>query len=116
MELAPRPEYGLIKPLIRREEAARGRSAPAGSRCAPPCRSSSPTRRCARRFTVRAGERLGFSLRWASPEDRDAPEPTPAERVAARIDDTVEAWRSWEAEHDVYRASTTSSCGTARAC
>ncbi len=31
-----------------------------------------------------------------------APEPTPADQVGARIDDTVEAWRSWEAEHDVY--------------
>src|ERR671923_3744 len=27
---------------------------------------------------------------------------TPTAEVRARIDDTVEAWRSWEAEHDVY--------------
>ncbi|MGH2970395.1 MAG: glycoside hydrolase family 15 protein, partial [Solirubrobacteraceae bacterium] len=53
-------------------------------------------------FTVGAGERLGFSMRWAAPEHRDAPEPTPAAEVHARIADTAEAWRSWEAEHDVY--------------
>ena len=32
-----------------------------------------------------------------------APPATAAGRVRARIGDTVEAWRSWEAEHDVYR-------------
>ena len=29
-------------------------------------------------------------------------EPAPAEAVADRIAETVEAWRSWEAEHDIY--------------
>src|ERR671923_81500 len=27
---------------------------------------------------------------------------TPTAEVRARIDDTVEAWRSWEADHDIY--------------
>ena len=53
-------------------------------------------------FTVAEGERLGFSVRWASAEDEDAPEPTAPDAVAARIADTVEGWRSWEAEHDIY--------------
>jgi alpha,alpha-trehalase len=53
-------------------------------------------------FTVDEGERLGFSVRWASAEDRSAPEPSPPDAVAARIADTVEGWRSWEAEHDIY--------------
>src|SRR5919197_548637 len=61
LELAPRPEYGLSMPL----EVA------------------DSTMRAA--FMVRAGERIGFALRWASPEDRAAPEPTTAERVAERI-------------------------------
>jgi GH15 family glucan-1,4-alpha-glucosidase len=41
-------------------------------------------------------------MRWAPPELREAHEPTPSARVAERIDDTVEAWRSWEAAHDIY--------------
>jgi alpha,alpha-trehalase len=53
-------------------------------------------------FDVAEGQRLGFSMRWAPPELREAPEPTPSERVPKRIDDTVQAWRSWEAEHDIY--------------
>ena len=28
-----------------------------------------------------------------------------ARRVAGRIDDTVEGWRSWEAEHSVYEGA-----------
>src|SRR5215204_3586485 len=41
------------------------------------------------RITVRAGA-------------RDVPEPAAPDTVAARLADTVEAWRSWEADHDVY--------------
>ena len=103
LELAPRPEYGLIMPLIRlRADGARtfgsGRIA---VRSSVPLQVADSTMRAA--FTVAQGERHGFSLRWASAEDRMAPEPTAADQVAERIDDTVAAWRSWEAEHDVYR-------------
>jgi alpha,alpha-trehalase len=75
LELAPRPQYGLIKPLVRLEDG--------GAR------------------TFGAG-RLRFSVRWAPPESRDAPEPTAPNDVSARIADTVEGWRSWEVEHDIY--------------
>jgi alpha,alpha-trehalase len=102
MELAPRPEYGLIMPLIRLQDGG-ARTFGSGRlsvRSAVPLEVADATMRAA--FTVHAGDQLGFSLRWASPEDREAPEPTPAGRVMERIQDTVEAWRSWEAEHDVY--------------
>src|SRR3954447_2431578 len=103
LELAPRPEYGLITPLIRLE-AGGARTFGSGRmavRSSVPLELSDGTLRAA--FTVGVGERAGFSLRWASAEDRRAPEPTPAERVHERLADTAEAWRSWEAEHDVYR-------------
>jgi GH15 family glucan-1,4-alpha-glucosidase len=102
MELAPRPEYGLIRPLIRLEEGG-ARTFGVGRvavRSAVPLDVEDATMRAS--FVVAAGERLGFSLRWAAPETRDAPQPTPVDRVAARIEDTAQAWRSWEAEHDVY--------------
>ena len=104
MELAPRPEYGLIRPLIRLEDGGArtfgvrpglGALVRAARR-----RGRDDARRasgCARATTH------GFSLRWASAEDRAAPGATPAGEVRARIEDTVEAWRSWEAEHDVYQ-------------
>jgi alpha,alpha-trehalase len=102
IELAPRPEYGLIRPLIRLEEDG-ARTFGAGRvavRSAVPLAVDDATMHAA--FTVRAGDRLGFSLRWAAPESQATPEPTPAEHVSARIEDTAEAWRSWEAEHDIY--------------
>jgi GH15 family glucan-1,4-alpha-glucosidase len=101
-ELAPRPEYGLITPLVRLE-AGGARTFGSGRvavRSGVPLGLAGGTLRAA--FCVRAGERAGFSLRWASPEDRGAPAPTDAERVAERMADTIAAWRSWEAEHDVY--------------
>src|SRR4051794_8854995 len=103
LELAPRPEYGLITPLIRLEDggARTFGSGRIGVRSAVPLELADGTLRAA--FTVRAGERLGFALRWASPGDRATPAPTPAHRVHGRIADTAAAWRSWEAEHDVYR-------------
>jgi GH15 family glucan-1,4-alpha-glucosidase len=100
--LAPRPEYGLVKPLFRATKTG-GRTfggpnqivVSAGVKTTIEDSTMSAT------FTVAAGERVGFALQWAPPEG-PAPEPFAADRVLARIEDTVEAWRSWEAEHDVY--------------
>ena len=103
LELAPRPEYGLVRPLFRQHH--RGRRARSADRPAwrsrPACRSRSTDATMRAAFTLGAGEQAGFALRWAAVED-EAPEPTPAGIVAARIMDTVDAWRSWEAEHDIY--------------
>jgi alpha,alpha-trehalase len=102
MELAPRPEYGLIKPLVRLEDggARTFGSGRVAVRSDVPLEVEDATMRAS--FTVSEGERLGFSLRWAPPERRQAPTPTTPDRVAERIEDTAEAWRSWEAEHDIY--------------
>jgi GH15 family glucan-1,4-alpha-glucosidase len=102
LELAPRPQYGLIKPLVRLEDGG-ARTFGAGRlsvRSAVPLGVEDATMRAA--FTVAKGERLGFSVRWAPPESRDAPTPTAPGDVAGRVADTAEAWRSWEAEHDIY--------------
>jgi alpha,alpha-trehalase len=102
MELAPRPEYGLVKPLVRLEDGG-ARTFGAGRlavRSDAPLEVDDSTISAA--FDVAEGERRGFSMRWAPPELREAPDPTPSGRVAERIDDTAEAWRSWEAEHDIY--------------
>jgi len=105
MELAPRPEFGLIKPLVRLERGG-FRTFGAGRiavRADVPLAVEDAT--ISATFTLRQGERQGFSLRYAPPEHRGAPQPTPAARVSERIEDTAEAWRSWEAEHDIYHGS-----------
>ena len=102
MELAPRPEYGLVRPLFRREGRG-GRTFGAtriGVAAGVPVEIEDATMRAS--FSVGEGERVSFSLRWAPVESREPPTPTAPERVAERIEDAAEAWRSWEAEHDVY--------------
>ncbi|HEY6396187.1 MAG TPA: glycoside hydrolase family 15 protein [Solirubrobacteraceae bacterium] len=102
LDLAPRPEYGLVKPLFRQTESG-GRTFGGPNQIVfssgVPTSVADSTMRST--FRVAAGKQVAFALQWAAP-DRPAPEPFPAERVAARIEDTIEAWRSWEREHDIY--------------
>jgi alpha,alpha-trehalase len=101
-ELAPRPEYGLVRPLVRRtQEGGRTFGGPcqAAISASIPLDIADSTMRAA--FQLTQGERAAFALRWAPPE-ATAVEPTQAVAVASRIAETVEAWRSWEAEHDIY--------------
>jgi alpha,alpha-trehalase len=103
MELAPRGEYGLVKPLFRQEDGG-GRTFGGPNRIAvragAPVEVADATMRAS--FEVSEGEGVGFAMRWAPPESAEPPEPTPPERVSAQIDDVIEAWRSWDAEHDIY--------------
>jgi GH15 family glucan-1,4-alpha-glucosidase len=103
LELAPRTEYGLVRPLFRKEgDGGRTFGGPnrITVRAGVPVEIEDVTMRAA--FTVREGEQIGFSCRWAPTDAAEVPEPTAPEQVAARIVDTAEAWRSWEAEHSVY--------------
>ena len=103
MELAPRPEYGLVRPLFR-ETNGGGRTFGGPNQIAvrTDVDATVASSTMSARFTVAAGESLGFSLRWIPPEARHAPEPSAPDAVAARVEDTVKAWQSWEAEHSIY--------------
>jgi alpha,alpha-trehalase len=103
MELAPRPEYGLVIPLMRLEgDGARtfGGSGRVAVRSSAPLTVADSTVEAT--FTVGAGETAGFALRWAPPELSPAPAPASPDRVAERIAETAEGWRSWEGDHDIY--------------
>ena len=103
MELAPRPEYGLVMPLVRLEgDGARtfSSSGRVAVRSAAALTVADSTIEAT--FRVKAGEVAGFALRWAPPELSPAPAPTSPDQVAERIEGTAEAWRSWEGEHDIY--------------
>src|SRR3954466_14907143 len=77
MELVPRPEYGLVRPLVRVVEGGAGAF---GGPNRIEVSSSVPLElRDAglhARLTVRAGEQLGFAIVWAAPERRTPPVPT----------------------------------------
>src|SRR3954451_4333709 len=102
MELAPRPEYGLDKPLFRQTEGGGrtfGGPNQVAVRAGVPVTVHGADMRAA--FTFEAREEAAFALAWAAVEDA-APAACPPELVGARIADNAEAWRSWEAEHDIY--------------
>ena len=102
-ELAPRPEYGLVKPLFRETDiGGRTFGGPNQIVVSSGALASIEDSTMSATFTVLAGERVGFALQWAPPEG-PAPEPFAPEQVGPRIEDTVQAWRSWEAEHDIYQ-------------
>src|SRR5690349_1784254 len=102
LELAPRPEYGLVRPLLRATpEGGRTFGGPnqIAINAGVPVEVSDSTMTAT--FTVAGDEQVGFALRWAAADMR-RPAPTDPAAVRARIDDTAEAWRSWERDHDIY--------------
>jgi GH15 family glucan-1,4-alpha-glucosidase len=101
-ELAPRPEYGLVRPLFRKTEQG-GRTFGGPNQIVVSCGAATVVEDSTMTgtFTVQAGEQHGFGLRW-SPPDGPVPEPFPPAQVASRIADTVAGWCSWEQMHDIY--------------
>jgi GH15 family glucan-1,4-alpha-glucosidase len=102
-ELAPRTEYGLVRPLFRMEgDGGRTFGGPnrITVRAGVPVAIEDVTMRAS--FDVAAGDQVGFSVRWVPTEAHQPPAATAPDAVAARIEDTAEAWRSWEADHDIY--------------
>jgi alpha,alpha-trehalase len=103
LELAPRPEYGLVRPLFRGTGDG-GRTFGGPNQIAVtagvPVDVNESTMWAM--FSVQAGQQVGFALRWAAPDAR-RPLPSEPAQVAGRVADCVEAWRSWEADHDIYQ-------------
>ena len=102
VEYAPRPEYGLVHPLLEPVEgglAARGGadrlvlSAPVDLRVDGATATG--------RLTLRAGESAGFALHHARSWEQ-SPRVWSQEEIAGRLDDTVAGWRSWSAMHQSY--------------
>ncbi len=102
LEVAPRPEYGLVIPLFRQTDTG-GRTFGGPNQviisAGVPTRVEESTMRAT--FTVAAGEQVGLAMQWVPPEG-PPPVPFPPGQVAARIADTAAGWRSWEHKHDIY--------------
>lgn len=113
---APRPEFGLIHPLL---TPVRGGLAAYGG--AHVLRLSSPVELTVSgstahgRFTLRASDRLGFALH-VGPAWGSEPVRWRAGRVRRRLNDTVEGWRSWSRQHRGYVGPWQKRWHTADAC
>ncbi len=105
--LCPRPEYGLVRPLLRiTDTGARSFGGPNQFAVSSPVALTVDDATLSASFTLRAGESkagesAGFCLVWA-PAESAPPQTCAAADVPSRIADTVAGWRSWEDEHDIY--------------
>jgi len=102
VEYAPRPEYGLVQPLLR--VTGDGVAARGGADVlllSSPVTFAVQGSTATARTTLRAGESVAFALQhrqsWEQP-----PPALSEDDIARRLDDTVEAWRSWSVLHQSY--------------
>ncbi len=103
VEYAPRPEYGLLRPLL----AASGGGVVARGGADVLMLSSSAAleveRSVARaRLTLRAGEQVRFALQHRSSWEPQSRAWTSA-TIGVRLTDTVQGWRSWSGLHQAYQ-------------
>jgi GH15 family glucan-1,4-alpha-glucosidase len=102
LEYAPRPEYGLIRPLLTPVHGGvAGRGGADVVALSAPVALEVGQAVASGRFTLRAGQSAGFVL-----HHRISSEPSPPlwnqEEIAQRIDDTITGWRSWSELHQGY--------------
>ncbi len=104
VEFAPRMEYGLTHPLLRLTNGGAtahggpvrlGLSTTAKLECDP---GDTVIRA---RVRLDAGESIAFSVESSSSWEQQ-PELLAQDEIARRLEDTIEAWRSWESSHQAY--------------
>lgn len=102
LEYAPRPEYGLLKPLLSTVEG--GVTARGGAEwlvLSSPVPLTLAGSTATARFSMTEGQTYAFGLHRSTLEE------TPAhiwdqDALLARLTETVESWRSWSALHQNY--------------
>jgi GH15 family glucan-1,4-alpha-glucosidase len=102
LELSARPEYGLVSPVLRARDGGvecRGGAVALLLSAAVPLRLEGPDVRAT--FTLRAGESTGFAVQHQLGYEAPVALWT-QEKIAHRLEDTSETWRSWSEEHQSY--------------
>jgi GH15 family glucan-1,4-alpha-glucosidase len=102
LEFAPRPEYGLVHPLLVHVDGgirARGGADVLALSSPVPIDTVDLVGRA--RFTVRRGDTLAFALAHATTSE-PLPSVWSAAEIESRLDDTTTAWRTWSQLHQAY--------------
>ena len=103
VEYVPRPEYGLMFPLL---DAVDGGLATTGGAdvliLSCPVALAVDRSSASGRLHLREGERAGFALHHKKRADSGMVRVWSESEVAARLDDTVLAWQSWSQLHQAY--------------
>lgn len=102
MEYVPRTEYGLIWPLLSHVEGGiAGRGGADITLLSTPVGLEIGAGIAVGRFSVAAGERVGFGLHYGQLGGR-APHVWPQGELAKRLEDTIAGWRCWSDIHQTY--------------
>ena len=102
LEFAPRPEYGLVTPLlvaIRGGVVSRGSPDEFALSAPVPLRIEGGTAYA--RLRLRAGQRAGFALQYAPAGQR--PRLWDQHEIRSAVRDTIRGWQSWSAIHQRYQ-------------
>jgi GH15 family glucan-1,4-alpha-glucosidase len=103
IEYAPRPEYGIVHPLlIPIDGGLLARGGAAVLRLSSRLEWDVVDSTARARTTIREGEVLGFALQYRSSSEY-APARWPQEKIAHDQEETVRAWQSWSAIHQSYQ-------------
>ena len=101
-EYAPRPENGLVRPLLEcTPDGVVGRGGASATLLSASVRFAATDGTARARFTLAAGETAGFALQHRHAAEQ-RPEHWAADEILRRIDDTAAAWSSWSDMHQRY--------------
>ncbi|HEX6198444.1 MAG TPA: glycoside hydrolase family 15 protein [Jiangellaceae bacterium] len=102
VDFTPRFEYGLTSPVLQPAEGGLvARGGPATLVLSTPVALDIEGAGARGRVVLTEDQTVGFAVEHTS-SWLQLPSPWSQRRIAERLDDTVKAWRSWEAEHQHY--------------
>ncbi len=103
LEYVPRPEYGLVHPLL---DAVDGGVAAFGGAdvlvLSAPMALTVDESAVSGRLQLRRGESAGFALHHAKRAETGSAKVWSQSEIGARLEDTVSAWESWSELHQAY--------------
>ncbi len=103
VEFAPRPEFGLVTPLLTgTDDGVESRGGALRSLLSTDRAHAIEGSTARMSFTLREGEAAGFALQNRTSFDNEAPAPWTPDEIAKGLDGTVEAWRTWSGVHQAY--------------
>jgi GH15 family glucan-1,4-alpha-glucosidase len=103
MDYSPRPEYGLISPILFPiDGGVAGQGGAARLRLSTPVEVTIDDTRVRARFHLQAGQAVGFALHHRTSWE-ELPRVWSQEQIAAKIGATETAWQSWSALHQDYQ-------------
>lgn len=103
IDVEPRPEYGLITPLLQPcPGGIAGRGGASTSRLSSPVDLHLEAGTATAAVSLHAGQSAAFALHWA-PLSGPPPRIFDQTQITGMLHDTITAWRSWSAAHHSYR-------------